>query len=240
MTNLTVLNDRGQIRGLAWNIDFRPTNALATLVLDPGSSVRAEAGAMVAMGRGIELTTSVEGGLWSAVKRSASGRSMSVSTFTAREGRDRLLLAPPAPGDLVAVAMRGAAYDIASHAYLASSEDVSVDTQWGGAKAFFASDNALVAQASGHGVIFLGAFGALLPQQLAPGETLVVDTGHLVAWDASLRYEIRKAAKSAWKSMASGEGLVAEFTGPGNLFLQSRNIEALASALKPHLPASSG
>ncbi|MBN9792539.1 TIGR00266 family protein [Pseudonocardia sp. TMWB2A] len=238
MTNLTVLDARGRIRGLAWTIDFRPTNALATLVLDPGSSVRAEAGAMVAMGPGIELTTEVEGGLWSAVKRSAGGRSMSVSTFTAREGRDRLLLAPPTPGDLVAVGLNGQAYDIAGHAYLAASQDVAVDTRWGGAKAFFASDNALVVQASGNGVAFLGAFGVLLPQQLAPGEKLVVDTGHLVAWDASLRYEIRKAATSAWKSMASGEGLVAEFTGPGNLFLQSRNIEALAAALKPHLPGS--
>ena len=236
MTNLTVLDNQGRVPGLGYSIDFRPTGALATLLLDPGRSVRAEGGAMVAISREIELTTELEGGLWRAVKRSAGGRSASVSTFTARDGQGRLILAPPAPGDLVAAALNGDSYDIAGHAYLAASEEVVVDTQWGGAKAFFASDNALVVRASGNGVVFLGAFGALLPQQLAAGETLVVDTGHLVAWDSSLHYKIRKAAKSAWTSMTSGEGLVAEFTGPGNLLLQSRNLEALADALKPHLP----
>lgn len=236
MTNLAVLDNRGGIPGLGYSIDFRPTGALATLLLDPGHSVRAEGGAMVAMSREIDLTTELEGGLWSAVKRSTAGRSASVSTFTARDGRGTLLLAPPAPGDLVAAALTGNSYDIAGHAYLAASEEVVVDTRWGGAKAFFASDNALVVRASGNGVVFLGAFGALLPHELAAGETLIVDTGHLVAWDSSLQYQVRKAAKSAWKSMASGEGLVAEFTGPGNLFLQSRNLEALADALRPHLP----
>ncbi|MBN9733812.1 MULTISPECIES: TIGR00266 family protein [unclassified Pseudonocardia] len=238
MTALTVLADQGGHAGLTYTIDFRPTGALATLWLEAGRSVRAEAGAMVAMSREIDLTTELEGGLWSAMKRSAGGRSASVSTFTAQDGRGRLLLAPPAPGDLVAAALSGNSYDIAGHAYLAATEDVAVDTQWGGAKAFFASDNALVVRASGDGVVFLSAFGALLPQELAAGETLIVDTGHLVAWDSSMQYQVRKAAKSAWKSMTSGEGLVAEFTGPGNLLLQSRNLEALADALKTHLPSS--
>jgi uncharacterized protein (TIGR00266 family) len=238
MAGLRVLDNRGALPGLTYSIDFRPTGALATLVLDPGRSVRAESGAMVAMSREVELSTELEGGLWGAVKRSAGGRSASVSTFTARGGRGRLLLAPPAPGDLVAAALNGNSYDIAGSAYVAASEEVVVDTQWGGAKAFFASDNALVVRATGNGVVFLAAFGALLPQELAPGETLIVDTGHLVAWDSSLQYQIRKAATTAWKSMRSGEGLVAEFTGPGNLLLQSRNLEALAESLKPYLPSS--
>jgi uncharacterized protein (AIM24 family) len=92
-----------------------------------------------------------------------------------------------------------------------------------------------VVRASGDGLVFLSAFGALFPQELAAGETFNVDTGHLVAWDSSMRYEIRKAATTAWKSLASGEGLIAQFTGPGTLLLQSRNLEALADALKPHL-----
>ncbi|WP_369821654.1 AIM24 family protein [Pseudonocardia sp. EC080610-09] len=97
MTALTVLADQGGHAGLTYTIDFRPTGALATLWLEAGRSVRAEAGAMVAMSREIDLTTELEGGLWSAMKRSAGGRSASVSTFTAQDGRGRLLLAPPAP-----------------------------------------------------------------------------------------------------------------------------------------------
>jgi uncharacterized protein (TIGR00266 family) len=240
MTALTLLDDRGGIPGLAYSIDFRPTGAVATLLLDPGHPVRAESGAMLAMSREVELDSGIEGGLWKAMKRSAGGRSAAVSTFTAQGGRGRLLLAPPGPGDLVAAALGGTSVDIAGHAYLAASDQVTVDTEWGGAKAFFASDNALVVRASGHGIVFLSSFGAMLPQELAPGETLIVDTGHLIAWDSSMNYQIRKAAKSAWKSMTSGEGFVAEFTGPGNLLLQTRNLSALADALKPHLPTSSG
>ena len=91
-------------------------------------------------------------------------------------------------------------------------------------------------RASGIGVVLLSAFGALAHRTLAPGERHLVDTGHLVAWPADTSYTLRKATRSLFRSLTSGEGLVAEFTGPADLLLQTRDLRALASALTPHLP----
>ena len=63
----------------------------------------------------------------------------------------------------------------------------------------------------------------------ALGERYVVDTGHLVAWEGTTQYTLRKAAAGFFRSMMSGEGIVAEFTGPGELLIQTRNLAALAS-----------
>jgi uncharacterized protein (AIM24 family) len=65
-----------------------------------------------------------------------------------------------------------------------------------------------------------------------------VDTGHVVAFDARMGYTLRRAARSGWiRSFMSGEALVAELTGPGDLWLQTRNLEALAGALSPLFPS---
>ena len=62
---------------------------------------------------------------------------------------------------------------------------------------------------------------------LAAGEMRAVDNGHLVAWDASLNYEVGMASRrrdflgSVINSAASGEGLMCFFHGPGRLWLQT-------------------
>ena len=77
-------------------------------------------------------------------------------------------------------------------------------------------------------------------KRLQPGERYVVDTGHLVAWEGTTQYTLRKAAAGFFRSMMSGEGIVAEFTGPGELLIQTRNLQAFASLLKPFFPSQSG
>jgi uncharacterized protein (AIM24 family) len=75
---------------------------------------------------------------------------------------------------------------------------------------------------------------------LRPGERYVVDTGHLVAWEGHMQYSLRKAASGFFKSFLSGEGMVAEFTGPGEILIQTRNLAAFAGLLKPFFPTQSG
>jgi uncharacterized protein (TIGR00266 family) len=244
MSDIKVLADSGQGAAFSYRIDYRPAFALASLMLGAEQSMKAESGAMVSMGANIELESKMEGGLWGAVKRSVGGRSAFVSTYTARGGPGELTLAPAAPGDIVPLALTNDAYNIAGSSYLASEATLEVDTGWGGARSFFASDNVFVLQVRGSGVQFVTSFGALHARTLAPGEQYVVDTGHLVAWHAAMPYDIRKAATSFFRSLTSGEALVASFTGPGTVLMQTRNLNALADALQPYLPrpsnASSG
>ncbi|WP_018351562.1 TIGR00266 family protein [Longispora albida] len=240
MTELRVLPDAGQTPAFSYQIGYRPAFALATLVLAPEQPVKAEAGAMVSMSGNVELESQMEGGLWGALKRGAGGRSAFVSTYTARGGPGELTLAPGAPGDIVPLHVSGEAYNVAASCYLAAEPSLEVETGWGGARSFFSSESMFVLQIRGNGLLFVTAYGALHSRVLQPGERYVVDTGHLVAWPAAMPYTINKATKSIFRSMTSGEGLVATFTGPGTLLMQTRNIEALAGLLRPFFPSRSG
>jgi uncharacterized protein (TIGR00266 family) len=239
MSDINVLADQGQTASFSYRIDYRPAFALATLMLAAEQPIKAQAGAMVSMSGHVELESKMEGGLWSALKRSVGGRSAFVSTFTARGVPGELTLAPSAPGDVVPLSLAGDAYNVAASSWLASEASVDINTGWGGAKSFFSSDSLFVLQATGAGATFVTSFGALHSRQLAPGEVYVVDTGHLVAWHASMAYEIRKATKSLFRSLTSGEALVATFTGPGTLLMQTRNLNEFADALAPFLPQPS-
>lgn len=240
MSDINVLPEQGRSATLSYRIDYRPSFALATVWLPAEGAIKTESGAMVSMSTNLQLDSKMEGGPWGAIKRGAGGRSAFVSTYTAHGGPAELTLAPSTPGDVIPLGLGGETYNIAASSFLACDPSLEVDTQWGGAKSFFSSDSLFVLQVRGTGLQLVTAFGALHRRDLQPGETYVVDTGHMVAWHAEMPYQIHKATKSLFRSMTSGEVLVAEFTGPGSLLLQTRNLRALAQALLPYLPKSSG
>lgn len=231
---------QGTGRGYSYQIEHQPAFSLAVLKLEPEQSIMAEAGAMVSMSANIELQSQMKGGLLGALKRAAGGESAFVSTFTARGGPGEVTLAPGAPGDIAAIEMHNQTFFVQSSSYLAGDASLVVDTKWGGAKSFFAGEGLFVLMVQGQGLLLVSSFGAIHRKTLAPGERYVVDTGHLVAWEGTTQYTLRKAAAGFFRSMVSGEGIVAEFTGPGELLIQTRNLAALAGLLKPFFPSQSG
>src|SRR5882724_3318280 len=229
-------DSRGQGRGYQYQVLHQPSFSLAVLQLQAEQSIQAEAGAMVSMSANIELQSQMKGGLFGAIKRAAGGASAFVSTFTARGGPGEVTLAPGAPGDIAAIEMNNQSFFVQSSSYLAGDAGLSVDTKWGGAKTFFSGEGLFVLLVQGQGLLLVSSFGAIHRKTLQPGERYVVDTGHLVAWEGTTQYSLRKAAAGFFRSMVSGEGIVAEFTGPGELLIQTRNLAALAGLLKPFFP----
>jgi uncharacterized protein (TIGR00266 family) len=230
-------DSRGQGRGYQWEVLHQPSFALAVLHLQAEQSIQAEAGAMVSMSGNIELQSQMKGGLLGALKRAAGGESAFISTFTARGGPGEVTLAPGAPGDIAGIELSGQPFFVQSSSYLAGDASLTVDTKWGGAKTFFSGEGLFVFLVQGQGLLLVSSFGAIHRKRLQPGERYVVDTGHLVAWESSTQYTLRKAAAGFFRSMMSGEGIVAEFTGPGELLIQTRNLAALAGLLKPFFPS---
>jgi uncharacterized protein (TIGR00266 family) len=229
-------DSRGEGRGYTYEILHQPSFALAVLQLGGEQSIQAEAGAMVSMSANIELQSQMKGGLFGAIKRAAGGESAFISTFTARGGPGEVTLAPGSPGDIAAIELSGQPFFVQSSSYLAGDSSLTVDTKWGGAKSFFAGEGLFVLQVQGQGLLLVSSFGAIHRKILRPGERYVVDTGHLVAWEGTTQYTLRKAASGFFRSMMSGEGIVAEFSGPGELLIQTRNLAALAGLLKPFFP----
>ncbi len=232
-------DSRGSGYGYSYEVLHQPAFALAVVRLQPEQSIMAEAGAMVSMSANVELQSQMKGGLMGALKRAVGGESAFVSTFTARGGPGEVTFAPGSPGDIAAIELSNQMFFVQSSSYLAGDASLKVDTQWGGAKSFFGGEGLFVLQVQGTGLLLLSSFGAIHRKTLAPGERYVVDTGHLVAWEGTTQYTLRKAAAGFFRSFVSGEGIVAEFTGPGELLIQTRNLAALAGLLKPFFPTQS-
>ncbi len=229
---------RGQGRGYKWEIQHSGAFAVAVVELQPEQSINAEAGAMVSMSGNIELNAQMKGGVFGAIKRAAGGESAFVSTFTAHGGPGEVILASGAPGDITGIDLMNQTFRVQSTSYLAGDTSLQVDTKFGGAKTLFGGEGLFVLEISGQGLLLISSFGAIRRKTLRPGEQYIVDTGHLVAWEAQMQYNLRKASQAGFfRSMMSGEGLVAEFTGPGEILMQTRNISALASLLRPYLPS---
>jgi uncharacterized protein (TIGR00266 family) len=232
---------RGQGRGYTWEIEHQGSFALAVVKLQAEQAIHAEAGAMVSMSANVDLHSEMKGGVFGALKRAVGGESAFVSTFTAKGGPGEVTFAPGAPGDIAGIEMQGQMFMVQSSSYLAGDMSLQVDTKFGGAKSFFGGEGLFVLQISGTGLLLVSSFGAIHRRTLRAGEMYVVDTGHLVAWEGHMQYNIRKAAKSGFfRSFLSGEGFVAEFQGPGELLIQTRNLAAFAGLLKPFFPTQGG
>ena len=214
---------------------YGPAYAAAKVTLAAGETVRAEAGAMLAMSPGIAMETSTQGGILKGLRRSVlGGESFFMNTFTAQADGAELWLAPALSGDVVAWPIQGTLY-VQSGSFLASSQGVEVDSKWGGAKTFFSREGLFMLRVSGQGEVVLSSYGAIHAIDLQPGQTYTVDTGHMVAWTEGVNYAVRKVGN--WKStFFSGEGLVVDVTGPGKIYLQTRSQDAFLNWLIPNLP----
>ena len=89
------------------------------------------------------------------------------------------------------------------------------------------------------GTVYYNSYGAIKRVAVEPGKELVVDTGHLVAFGDDVEYSIGKVA-GIRSLIAGGEGLVMKFNGDGDVWVQTRNLAALADKLVPFLPKTSG
>ena len=232
------VDGRGQGRGYTWEIKHQGAFALAVVNLQPEQAVHAEAGAMVSMSANVDLYSEMKGGVFGALKRAVGGESAFVSIFTAKGGPGEVTFAPGAPGDVAGIEMQNQTFMVQSSSYLAGDTSLVVDTKFGGAKSFFGGEGLFVLSISGTGLLLVSSFGAIHRKTLAPGERYVIDTGHLVAWEGHMQYNLRKAAKSGFlRSFLSGEGMVAEFSGPGEILIQTRNLAAFAGLLRPFFPS---
>ena len=215
---------------------YRPSYSLAMVTLDPRENIQVEGGAMVAMSPELEMKTEAKGGFLKSISRSMfGGESFFLNTYTGSAQGDTLALAPALPGDIAVIEMHGESLLVQSGSYLASSDGISVDTKWSGAKTFFGSEGLIMLRVSGQGTLIVSSYGAIHPLELEAGQTRIVDSGHLVTFEERLQFNVKKVA--GWKStLFSGEGLVVELTGPGKLTLQSRSQDAFLSWLIPRLP----
>ena len=213
-------------------VRHQPSFAVARCLLAPGEPLRVESGAMLATSWGVQIEASIQGGLLKGLKRAAlGGESLFVTTYTAGQYGGWVDVAPTLPGDiLVLPASPERGWNLSKGSWLANEWSVAVDTTWGGFGNLVGGEGGFLIRATGQGQILVACFGALDVHRLGPGERLVLDSGHLVAYSDGIAVTTRRIG-STITSLKSGEGLVFEFTGPGEVLGQSRNPTAFISYL---------
>jgi len=215
-----------------------PSFAVGRCKLAGGEQMKAEAGAMMAHSVGVELEAKVQGGLMKGLKRSIlGGESLFMTTWTAPQEGGWVDVAANLPGDLAVLDLAGD-MNVTQGGWLASSIGIELDTKWGGFKNVFGDEGGFLVHCSGTGKIVVACYGAIEQVELAAGEKVVLDSGHLVAFDPSVEFITRKATKGIMQTLKSGEGFVMEFTGPGRIITQTRNPQGLIGWLTTELPFS--
>jgi uncharacterized protein (TIGR00266 family) len=215
------------------NVLYRPSQALAQCWLQPGEAVVAESGAMVGMSTNVVMQTQ-SGGIMSGLKRMFGGESFFRNTFTAQGGNGEVLFATPLCGDMLVLDVGQRQFCVQNSAYVASSPSVDVKTRSGGLKGFFSGAGLFMLETAGQGQMVIGAFGAL--EEIQVDGSMIIDTGHLAAWESTLQYKVGKSGSGWIASFLSGEGLVCHFEGRGSVWLQSRNASEYGSTIGAMLP----
>jgi uncharacterized protein (TIGR00266 family) len=217
-------------------VRHNPSFAVARMTLAPGEECRAESGAMMAMSGGVEIESKAEGGFMKSLKRSVlSGESFFQTKFRAPETGGWVDCAARLPGDIQVFDV-GAGVNLTKGAYLCSGIDVAIDTSWGGFKNMWGGEGGFLVRVTGQGQVAAACYGALDVVDLAAGEQMVLDSGHLVGYTDGVTFITRKVAKGIMQTLKSGEGLVMEFTGPGRIWKQSRNPDEFVGWLTSVLP----
>ena len=90
----------------------------------------------------------------------------------------------------------------------------------------------------GPGQVFYCAYGAIKEVDVTPDAPILVDNGHLVAFTDGVSYNVDKSG-GVKTTLFGGEGLVLKLSGSGKCWIQTRNLESLASKLLPFMPRPS-
>ncbi|HUV08602.1 MAG TPA: TIGR00266 family protein [Spirochaetia bacterium] len=217
-------------------IENAPVFTTLRVVMAQGESIRAEPGAMISMSSTIEVKATSSGrGVLGSLKAAMGGENVFSSLFSATGGPGELILTPPAPGDILRIDLENSTVYAQAGAYLAGHTDLQLSTK-GSLKLMFSGEEVFLTLVSGTGPLFLSTYGAISEKRLKADETYIVDTGHIIAFEESVEYTIKKIAKTFFSTVASGEGLVCEYRGPGRIWIQSRNLQGFAKLLTTLAP----
>ena len=220
------------------DIQHRPSYSLAIVQLAPNERIRAESGAMVSMSASVNIETKAEGGIFKSLSRAVlGGESFFQNFYQAGPQGGEVTLAPELPGDIALIELRGETLMVQAGSYLASENGIDLNAKIS-MKAFLSAEGISMLEAQGNGKLLVSSYGAVYERTLAAGEKYIVDTSHLVAFDATLNV-VPRTAGGLKATLLSGEGLVVELTGPGRLYIQTRSPKALIDWIIPQLPKPS-
>ena len=210
--------------------------------LEAGETMITERGSMSWMSPNMKMETT-GGGLGKAFGRLLAGDSLFLNRYTAQGGPGTIAFSSSFPGSIRAFEIGpGREIVVQKSGFLASEAgvDLSLFFQKKVGAGFFGGEGFIMQKLSGQGLAFAEFDGHIVEYQLAAGQQMIIDTGHLAAMDARCSIDI-VTVQGVKNVLFGGEGLfLTSVTGPGRIWLQTMPLSEVAAVLRPFFPASSG
>jgi len=215
---------------MKYQIKYSPSYSMLVVNLEQGEQITGESGAMTYMSPSMEVRTrkresSILGTLATSL---IGGQSFFVNDYVAAGGAGEIGLVAAPVGDVTKLDVQpGKGYIIQRSSYLASSQSIDLDVRWEGFTKGLFGQGLFMIKTSGQGDLFINTFGAIDRHELSSEQELVVDNFHLVGFSDSCGYSVEKLG--GWKeTLLSGEGLVTRIRGPGEVYIQTKNLREFA------------
>ena len=212
---------------MKYEIKYKPSYSMLVVNLEQGETITAESGAMTYIDPNIEVHTrkrekSLLGSLGLAI---VGKQSFWVNDYTATQGQGEAGFVSAPVGDIEMLEINPSqGYVIQKSAYVASTQDVDLDIKWEGFTKGLFGQGLFMIKVRGNGSLFINTFGAIDKHTLKPGQTLTVDNFHLVAFSDTCTYKVTKFG-GLKETILGGEGLVTQITGPGDIYIQTKNLK---------------
>ena len=211
---------------------------MVTVWLDPQEALMAEPGAMVSC-QGVRMSSG-KGGFLSGLERKLTGESFFLNSFSGGPSGGWVALSPPVPGSVAELWVEP--YQevlLQAGALLAYTGDLKSDADFQGLGSMFSGESAFFTRmraAAGGGFVWCGAYGGIAEVRVnEAGGELVVDTGHLVAFEGGVDYSIGKMPGLS-TLLLGGEGVVLKFAGSGSVWVQAGNLDLLERLVRKFVP----
>ena len=208
--------------------------------LEPGEKMITEGGGMSWMSPNMLMETTSNGGIGSMIGRMFSGEKAFQNVYTAQGGEGMIAFASCFPGSIRAFEIApGQEMILQKSAFLAGEVGIEMSVFFNKklGTGFFGGEGFIMQRISGQGTVFAEFDGHVVEYELAPGQQIVVDTGHLAAMTASCQMDIR-SVPGVKNMLFGGEGIFNTIiTGPGRVWLQTRPISNVAGVLRPYMPS---
>ena len=206
--------------------------------LENGEKMITEKGSMAWMTPNMQMETH-GGGIGKMFSKAFSGESMFQNHYTAKGGPGMIAFTSSFPGNIQVLNITpGHEMIVQKSAFLASEAGVelSIHFQKRLGAGFFGGEGFIMQKLSGNGTAFVEIDGDLIEYNLQPGQKMIVDTGNVAGFEATVQMDIQTVS-GAKNVLFGGESLFnTVLTGPGKIWLQTMPIYSVAGALRPYLP----
>lgn len=205
-----------------------------------GESMYTQSGGMAWMSEGVAMDSNMRGGLGKSIGRMFSGESLFMATYKAEKPGAMIAFASTVAGEVLPIDVGSTGGMICQKgAFLCAQESVTLSVALTKklSAGLFGGEGFILQDISGKGMVFLEIDGNKVEKNLAPGEVIKVDTGNVVAFEKSVKYEI-ETVKGLKNIFFGGEGLfLTKLTGPGRVILQTQNFNEFAGRIIKMVPS---